>query len=158
MDVIADRSIEVVVFSKSSQVGATEIINNIIGYYVAQDPSPILVLQPTLEMARTWSKDRLAPMLRASPALADKVKEPRSKDSENTVLHKKFPGGNLSVVGANSASSLASRPVRILLCDEVDRYPSSAGSEGDSIQLAIKRTQTFWNRKILMDQHQPSME
>jgi phage terminase large subunit GpA-like protein len=150
MDVIADRSIEVVVFSKSSQVGATEIINNIIGYYVAQDPSPILVLQPTLEMARTWSKDRLAPMLRASPALADKVKEPRSKDSENTVLHKKFPGGNLSVVGANSASSLASRPVRILLCDEVDRYPSSAGSEGDSIQLAIKRTQTFWNRKILM--------
>ena len=108
MDVIADRSIEVVVFSKSSQVGATEIINNVIGYYIAQDPSPVLVLQPTLEMARTWSKDRLAPMLKSSPALAGKVKEPRSRDSENTVLHKKFPGGNLSVVGANSASSLAS--------------------------------------------------
>ena len=150
MDVIADRSVEVVVFSKSSQVGATEIINNIIGYYIAQDPSPILVLQPTLDMARTWSKDRLAPMLKSSPALAGKVKEPRSRDSENTVLHKKFPGGNLSVVGANSASSLASRPVRILLCDEVDRYPESAATEGDPIQLAIKRTQTFWNRKILM--------
>jgi len=150
MDVIADRSIEVVVFSKSSQVGATEIINNIIGYYIAQNPSPILVLQPTLEMARTWSKDRLAPMLKSSPALAGKVKEPRSKDSENTVLSKKFPGGNLSVVGANSAASLASRPVRILLCDEVDRYPDSAATEGDPIQLAIKRTQTFWNRKILM--------
>ncbi len=150
MDVIADRSIEVVVFSKSSQVGATEIINNIIGYYIAQNPSPILVLQPTLEMARTWSKDRLAPMLKASPALAGKVKEPRSKNSENTVLSKKFPGGNLSVVGANSAASLASRPVRILLCDEVDRYPDSAATEGDPIQLAIKRTQTFWNRKILM--------
>ena len=108
MDVIADRSIEVVVFSKSSQVGATEIINNVIGYYIAQDPSPVLVLQPTLEMARTWSKDRLAPMLKSSPALAGKVKEPRSRDSENTVLHKKFPGGNLTVVGANSASSLAS--------------------------------------------------
>jgi phage terminase large subunit GpA-like protein len=150
MDVIADRSVEVVVFSKSSQVGATEIINNVIGYYIAQDPSPILVLQPTLDMARTWSKDRLAPMLKSSPALAGKVKEPRSRDSENTVLHKKFPGGNLSVVGANSASSLASRPVRILLCDEVDRYPDSAATEGDPIQLAIKRTQTFWNRKILM--------
>jgi phage terminase large subunit GpA-like protein len=136
MDIIADRS--------------TEIINNIIGYYIAQNPSPILVLQPTLEMARTWSKDRLAPMLKASPALAGKVKEPRSKDSENTVLSKKFPGGNLSVVGANSAASLASRPVRILLCDEVDRYPDSAATEGDPIQLAIKRTQTFWNRKILM--------
>ena len=150
MDVIADRSIEIVVFSKSSQVGATEIINNIIGYYIAQNPSPILVLQPTLDMARTWSKDRLAPMLKASPALSNKVKEPRSRDSENTVLHKKFPGGNLSVVGANSASSLASRPVRILLCDEVDRYPDSAATEGDPVQLAIKRTQTFWNRKILM--------
>jgi len=150
MDVIAERSIETVVFSKSSQVGATEIINNIIGYYIAQNPSPILVLQPTLDMARTWSKDRLAPMLKASPALSGKVKEPRSRDSENTVLAKKFPGGSLSVVGANSAASLASRPVRILLCDEVDRYPDSAATEGDPVQLAIKRTQTFWNRKILM--------
>lgn len=150
MDVIGDRSIEVVVFSKSSQVGATEIINNVIGYYIAQDPSPILVLQPTLDMARTWSKDRLAPMLKSSPALKGKVKEPRSRNSENTVLHKKFAGGNLSIVGANSASSLASRPVRILLCDEVDRYPESASTEGDPIRLAIKRTQTFTNRKILM--------
>lgn len=150
MDCITDREIEIIVFEKSSQVGATEIINNIIGYYIAQDPSPILVLQPTLEMARTWSKDRLAPMLRSSPALKGKVKEPRSRDSENTVLHKKFPGGSLSIVGANSASSLASRPVRILLCDEVDRYPDSAATEGDPIQLAIKRTQTFWNRKIVL--------
>ena len=150
MDVVLDRNIETVVFMKSTQVGATEILNNILGYYISQDPCPILCMQPTLEMARTWSKDRLNPMLKSSDVLKGKVKEPRSKDSENTVLHKKFDGGFIAVVGANSASGLASRPVRILLADEVDRFPLSAGAEGDPISLAIKRTATFWNRKIVL--------
>ena len=150
MDVIVDRKIETVVFMKSSQVGATEMLLNILGYYISQDPCPVMCLQPTIEMGRSFSKDRLAPMLAASPALADKVKEPRSRDSENTVLHKKFPGGHLTITGANSASGLASRPIRILLIDECDRYPQSAGTEGDPIALATKRTTTFWNRKIIM--------
>jgi phage terminase large subunit GpA-like protein len=61
-----------------------------------------------------------------------------------------FPGGALTLVGANSPAGLASRPIRVILCDEVDRYPSSAGTEGDPIQLARKRTSTFWNRKIVL--------
>tara|TARA_R110001592_G_scaffold29095_1_gene105887 strand:+ start:1738 stop:3423 length:1686 start_codon:yes stop_codon:yes gene_type:complete len=150
MDCIIDRNIETVVFMKSAQVGATELLLNVLGYYISQDPSPLLVMQPTIEMGRAFSKDRLAPMLAASPALSDKVKEPRSRDSENTVLHKKFPGGHMTIVGANSASGLASRPIRILLIDECDRYPASAGTEGDPISLATKRTTTFWNRKIIM--------
>jgi phage terminase large subunit GpA-like protein len=150
MDVIVDRKIETVVIMKSAQIGATELILNVLGYYISQDPCPIMCLQPTIEMGRSFSKDRLAPMLSSSPALQDKVKEPRSRDSENTVLHKKFPGGHLTITGANSASGLASRPIRILLIDECDRYPASAGSEGDPIALATKRTTTFWNRKIIM--------
>ena len=150
MDCIIDRNIETVVFMKSAQVGATELLLNILGYYISQDPCPIMILQPTIEMGRSFSKDRLAPMLSSSPALEDKVKEPRSRDSENTVLHKKFPGGHMTITGANSASGLASRPIRILLIDECDRYPASAGSEGDPIALATKRTTTFWNRKIIM--------
>ena len=74
----------------------------------------------------------------------------RAKDSENTVLHKKFDGGFIAIVGANSASGLASRPVRLLLADEVDRFPLSAGAEGDPVSLALKRTTTFWNRKIVL--------
>ncbi len=150
MDCLSDRSVEAVVVMSSAQVGKTEIINNVVGYHVHLDPSPILLLQPTLEMAETWSKDRFAPMLRDSPALRNLVRDPRSRDSGNTLLHKRFPGGHITMAGANSPASLASRPIRIVLCDEVDRYPSSAGTEGDPVSLARKRSTTFWNRKMLL--------
>lgn len=148
MDVLDDTDIRSVIFMKSAQVGATEILNNIVGYYMQHQPAPMLILQPTLEMGKAWSKDRLSPMLRDSPCLQHMVGEKRSKDSDNTILHKTFPGGHLTVAGANSAAGLASRPIRVLLADEVDRYPVSAGAEGDPLNLAMKRTTTFWNRKI----------
>lgn len=128
----------------------TEIVNNIVGFHIAQDPAPILVVMPTLEMGEAWSKDRLAPMLRDTPALHAKVKDPRARDSGNTLLAKVFPGGRLSICGANSPSSLSARPIRIVLCDEVDRYPPSAGTEGDPVTLAKKRSTTFWNRKLVL--------
>jgi phage terminase large subunit GpA-like protein len=134
----------------SSQVGKTEILLNAIGYFGSQDPAPILVLQPTLEMAETFSKDRLAPMLRDTPILRGLVSDPKSRDGDNTLLHKRFPGGHITLAGANSAASLASRPIRILLADEVDRYPVSAGTEGDPVSLARKRAATFWNRKVVL--------
>ena len=147
MDAISDVSIDTVVVMSSSQVGKTELVLNMIGYCVDYDPSPILVMQPTDGMAQAFSKDRLAPMIRDTPVLKGKISDAKSRDSENTILHKKFPGGHITIVGAQSAAGLASRPIRILLCDEVDRYPLSAGTEGDPIKLAEKRTNTFWNRK-----------
>ena len=150
MDALSEPGVDRIVLMTSAQIGKTEILNNIIGFHIAQDPAPILVLQPTLEMAETWSKDRLSPMLRDSPCLKDKVADPRSRDSGNTLLHKKFLGGHVTAVGANSAAGLASRPIRIVMADEVDRYPVSAGAEGDPLSLAIKRTTTFWNRRIVM--------
>jgi phage terminase large subunit GpA-like protein len=150
MDTICAPGVERVCVIKSAQVGWTEILNNAAGFHISHDPAPVLVLQPTLEMAETWSKDRLAPMLRDTPVLHDRVADPKSRDSGNTMLHKRFPGGHLTVVGANSPSSLASRPIRVVLADEVDRYPPSAGTEGDPLSLAIKRTTTFWNRRILI--------
>jgi len=149
MDAISDPHIRDVVVMAGAQVGKTEALLNCVGYHIAHDPSPILCIQPTLDMAQAFSKDRLAPMLRDTPALRGKVKDPRSRDANNTTTHKVFPGGHISMVGANSAAGLASRPIRVVLCDEVDRYPASAGSEGDPIQLARKRSATFWNRKIV---------
>lgn len=148
MDAFSDPAVETVVVMSSAQVGKTTEIENVIGHYIHQDPSPILLLQPTLEMAETFSKDRLAPMLRDTPALRGLVKDARSRDSGNTLLHKQFPGGHITMAGANSPASLASRPIRVVLCDEVDRYPASAGTEGDPVSLARKRATTFWNRKI----------
>lgn len=150
MKVINDTNVEEVTFIKSAQVGATELLLNTIGYFIDQEPAPILVMQPTLAMAQTFSKDRLAPMLRDTTKLKGKVKDPKTRDGENTTLHKKFPGGHITVVGANSSSGLRSRPIRILLCDEVDSYPPSAGTEGDPINLAKKRTTVFPNRKVIL--------
>ena len=150
MNAVSDPLIERVVVMTAAQVGKTEILLNVIGYFIDQEPSPILVLNPTLNMGQSFSKDRLAPMIRDTPVLQSKVKDPRSRDSGNTLMHKKFTGGHITIAATNSPVSLAARPIRVLLCDEVDRYPSSSGKEGDPLTLAIKRTQNFWNRRILM--------
>lgn len=150
MDAVSDPQIEMIVVMSSAQVGKTEIINNIVGYHIHQDPAPMLVVQPTEKLAESWSTDRLSPMLRDSEVFKNLVKDPRSRDSGNKILYKKFPGGHITMVGSNSPSSLASRPVRIVLCDEVDRYPASSGAEGDPVNLAKKRATTFWNRKIVL--------
>ncbi|MFA5262034.1 MAG: phage terminase large subunit family protein, partial [Candidatus Omnitrophota bacterium] len=150
MDAVNDPAVEDVVVISSSQVGKTESLNNIIGYFIEQDPSPLMVVQPTLEMAHTWSKDRLSPMLRDTPVLNRKVKNARSRDSENTILSKIFPGGNLTISGANSPATLAGRPKRIVIGDDVDRWPASAGTEGDPVKLLFKRTTAFWNRKRIL--------
>lgn len=123
------------------------MVNNIIGYYIDVDPGPMLMIQPTIETAQDYSKRRIAPMIRDTEVLAEKVADSKTRDINNTILMKVFPGGFLAIGGANSPAGLASRPIRVLLCDEVDRFPDSAGGEGDPISLAEKRTTTFWNRK-----------
>ena len=151
MDALSDLMVTRIVVPKAAQIGATEaIINNVLGYYIHQDPAPILVIMPTLELAEAWSKDRLAPMIRDTPALASLVHDPAGRDSANTIRAKTFPGGRLTVIGANSPAGLSARTIRIVLGDEVDRWPVSAGTEGDPLQLAAKRQQTFWNRKSLL--------
>lgn len=151
MDACSDPLVKEVVVMCGAQLGKSEMLLNTIGYHMAHDPAPILMMQPTVDMAQSFSKDRVtAGLLRSTPCLRDKVKDSKAKDANNTTLHKVFPGGALSLVGANSPSSLASRPIRVVLCDEVDRYPPSAGEEGDPISLAKRRAATFWNRKIIL--------
>src|ERR1019366_4724922 len=150
MNCITNPLVDRVVLMTCAQVGKSECINNALGYFIDYAPCPILMLQPTLQMAEAYSKDRIAPMLRDTPRLAGKVADVASRDGGNTLLHKQFPGGHLTLAGANSPASLASRPIRIVLADEFDRYPPSAGTEGDPLSLAEKRTATFWGRKIIV--------
>lgn len=149
MDAVADPGLVEIWVMKSAQIGWTEILGNVVGYHVDQDPAPMLLVQPTVEMGEAWSKDRLAPMVRDTPCLRGKIRDPKVRASGNTVLHKQFPGGHITIAGANSPAGLASRPIRVVLFDEVDRYPRSAGTEGDPIRLGAKRSTTFWNRKLL---------
>ena len=150
MDTINNPDVEQIVIMSSSQIGKTELLLNMIAYHIAFDPTSILMIQPTLQMAGTFSKNRISPMIRDSAILTDKVQPARSRDSNNTIYAKSYKGGSLDLVGSNSASSVSSRPVRVLLCDEVDRYSVMGTSEGDIIQLGKRRTSNFYNRKIIL--------
>ena len=97
---------------------------------------------------KMFSKERLAPMIRDTPVLRDLVRDARTRDSGNTIASKTFPGGHIAMVGSNAPAGLASRPIRILVADEVDRFERSAGTEGDPLKLGIKRTTTYWNRVL----------
>jgi phage terminase large subunit GpA-like protein len=145
MDAIHESDVDTVVIMAGSQVGKSETLNNIIGYHVHYDPCAMLMIQPTLETCEDYFKQRIEPLIEASPILNERVNQKKTGERENTVRYKTFPGGFLSGAGANSPASLASKPLRIIMCDEVDRFPDSAGNEGDPITLAKRRTATYWN-------------
>ena len=142
-DAITDPSIEQVTVMKSARVGYSKILNHVIGYHIHQDPCPMMIVQPTIEDATGYSKEEISPMLRDTPCLQGLVSDPKSKDGENTLLQKKFPGGTLGLVGANSARGFRRVSRRIVLFDEVDGYPPSAGTEGDQIKLGIRRAEWY---------------
>ena len=148
MDAWNDPAVKEVVWMASAQVGKTTVLENILGYHVTCDPCPVMVVQPTLEMAETFSRDRVSAMIRDTPALSGLFAKEGSRQGANTLRHKRFFGGQLALSGANSAASLRSRPIRVLLLDEVDAYAGGIDEEGDPIGLATKRTTAFRNAKI----------
>lgn len=149
MDAITDRHFEAVTCMKSARVGWTKIINHAVGYYMHYDPCPMMIVQPTIGDAEGYSKDEIAPMIRDTDVLNSLVSETGKRDSGNTILHKMFPGGQLRMIGADSPRGFRRVSMRFVAFDEVDGYAATAGEEGDQIKLGIKRTDFFWNRKIL---------
>lgn len=148
MDAFSQYKIWKIVVMSSSQIGKSDIMNNVIGRYAHLAPAPIMMIQPTIDLAQDYSKSRISPMIRDTKVLAAIFREAKSRDGGNTILSKLFPGGRLIMGGANSPAGLASRPIKILLADEVDRFPDSAGTEGDPVDLAAKRMTTFWDKRL----------
>jgi phage terminase large subunit GpA-like protein len=148
LDAFTDPAVEQVSVIKSARVGWTKCMNVVVAYYMAQDPCPIMVVQPTIEDAEGYSKEEIAPMVRDVPVLAALIPEAKARDSGQTLLHKAFPGGSISMVGANSGRGFRRVSRKVVLFDEVDGYPPSAGTEGDQIKLGIRRTEYYWDRKI----------
>jgi phage terminase large subunit GpA-like protein len=139
-----------IVFMKAAQVGATEAGNNWIGFAIHQAPGPMLAVQPTVELAKRNSRQRIDPLIDESPDLRERVKPARSRDAGNTMLSKEFAGGILIMTGANSAVGLRSTPARYIFLDEVDAYPASADEEGDPVTLAEARSLTFAHRRKVL--------
>lgn len=151
MDAFNDPEIEEIIFVKPTQVGGTESLNNIVGYIIAQDPSPTLIVYPTLDLAEYTSKNRLQPMINLCQEISNKYYEEDSK-----LLELQFNGMYVVLSGANSPASLASRPIRYLLMDEVDKYPVNSGKEADPRSLARERTKTFPNNKKIFQTSTPT--
>lgn len=151
MDCLSPGSpVETVAMMFGTQLGKTETGNNWVGFTIASDPGPMMVVQPTQKVGKKWTKQRFRPMRDSTPVLRDLVRDPRSRDSGNTAEMKEFPGGILIIAGANSASDLRSTPIAKLYLDEIDGYPHDVDDEGDPVDLAIERTSTFSRRKVLM--------
>lgn len=149
MDAFTDPKVRRIVMASASQVGKSELLNNIIGYIIDEDPGSILFIHPTTIDAKDYSKLRIAPMIRDCKSLRAKVADPKSRDSGNTILQKTFPGGILTMCGSTEAHSLASKPIRYIMGDERDRWAVSAGTEGDPWELARARQITFYNSKAV---------
>ena len=151
LDCLSARSpVQRVVMMFAAQTGKTEVGLNWIGYVMHHAPAPMLVVLPTLEVRKRWVKQRLDPLLNETPVIRTLFDNRRKRDSGNAEDMKDFPGGMLVLGGANSPASLASMPIRYVLCDEVDRFPWEVGQEGDPLGLIDERTKTFTRRKVLL--------
>ncbi|WP_246233278.1 phage terminase large subunit family protein [Aurantimonas aggregata] len=152
MDAVTDPSVRQISVMKSARVGYTKILDHIVGYFIHQDPSPVLVVQPRVEDAEDYSRTEVAPMLRDTPVLAEIAGDLKAKDSNQRILKRVFRNGSsVSFVGANSPGGFRRITARIIAFDEVDGYPAQgAGDEGDQIALGTKRSESFWNRKIIL--------
>jgi len=147
LDALTDPTIPVVIFPKSARVGATKLFGHVIGYHAHHDPCPISIVFPDDDMAKTWSREELGPMIDETPALKGLFSEPKQRDSRNSILHKEFPHGLITAFGAGSFNNFRLITRRIMLGDDVSGWPAGT-AEGDQVNLMIKRTTNYWNRKI----------
>ena len=150
LDAITDPAVRQVTVMKSARVGYTRCLDHAVGYFIHQDPSPILFVMPRIEDCEDFSRTEILPMLTDTPVLAELTGDIKTRDANQRILKRQFRNGaSIAFVGANSPAGFRRITARVVLFDEVDGFPLEAGFEGDQIPLGIKRTETFWNRKIV---------
>jgi phage terminase large subunit GpA-like protein len=138
---VTEPGVHIITAMVSTQLLKTALLENVFGFFAHLDPCPMLLLQPKEEAAQQFAKERIAPYIRVTPVLRALVGTSKTRNKDETLLYKAFPGGFLALAGAGSPDNLARRPIRVLLSDEVDKYPVTR--EGDPIALAEERTATF---------------
>ena len=163
MQVLTNPRFQRVVLMCGAQLGKSELIANYLGWQIDISGGPCMIIQPTVELAKRFSKQRIGPLLEETPRLRDKVPAARSRDSSRTMFSVEYPNGLFILCGANSGSNLRSMPCRYVLADEVDAYPAAVGagsgdSEGDPLSLAEKRTSTFGSKRKLVYTSTPTVK
>ncbi len=150
LDSVIEPGVKMVTFKASSQVGKTSALCILIGYCADRLSGPMMLVQPTREVAEGFSKETLASAIRDVPIMAKIFPDPKSRDGDNTIFHKKFAGGFLALAGANSPIQLRRRAIRFGFADELDAWDGEATSEGDPLNLMKKRLTTFWDARLLV--------
>jgi len=154
MDAVHEIGVRMIAVRKAAQLGGSEALLNLLGYFVEFDPCPMLFVHPTMGDAEEWSKERLAPMILSTPALRAVVRDKRqprgSHTGESTLALKMFPGGYLALGGANTPNTFARRAVKVAIGDDVDRWPPVVGDEGDPADLLRNRTRTFYDALVIL--------
>jgi len=143
---------------KGTQLGFTEVGNNWFCFVADMCPGPMMMIFPTLELAKDHSQQKLIPTVDETPRLHGKIREKRSRDSGNPIFSKDFPGGTLFLSGSNSAASFRSKSIRFLFLDDIDGFEIDVGGEGDPIALAEKRTDTYSSRKKIYRVSTPTIK
>jgi phage terminase large subunit GpA-like protein len=159
MDACCDPRVrKVVVMAASQVIGKSQMMNNIIGRFIDVDPSNMLIMHPTIAAAEKWLIGRLDPLIQETPRLHDKIQPRKSRSTGDRILHRQFRGGQMFIVGSNAPADLAAQSVRIAMADEVDRYEASAGEEGDPLELAEQRTETYGTDALVLHLSTPLIE
>lgn len=154
----SESEVEEVSLMKGTQISGTEVLINLVLYVVDHDPTSMMIVLPTLGMAKRFSRQRLKSSIDIMPTVLEKIADERSRDSSNTILEKDFDGGYMILTGAESATGLRSAPIGVLALDETDAYPLDVEGEGDPEQLAIKRTQNYKGRRKIYKNSTPTTD
>ena len=150
-DLSPQSATQVVIVIKPTQCAGTTIGTIFMCGVADLYPGPLMMMMPTDAMARSFSKKKLANIIKSVPRLKDKIKEPKSRDSGNTILQKDFQGGSWMLTGSNSAASYRSESIKYLILDDFDGFEIDIEGEGSPEELADRRTGTFAGRKIYIN-------
>jgi len=150
VEAFEDPDAETLVFCLAAQTGKSLALDAALLHMIANAPGPALLVHPTEGKALDYVRNRLDPLIASTPAIKELVGQGGRTGGGSSVRHKLFPGGSISIGSSFNADDLAARSIKTLFLDEIDRFARSAGAEGDPVQLAIKRTRTFANRKIIL--------
>ena len=148
MDAMDDPHTHLCVVEAAAQTGKTTVAYGWMIHGIATDPAASLIVYPSEDMARSNSANRIQPLVEDSPSLAYLV--PRNRRDDWQLLNYRVGGCTVNLSGANSPAQLASRPIRRLLLDEADKFPTATKGEADAVSLALQRCKSFWNWQAMM--------
>lgn len=147
----AHEPYERVVLWFATQLGKSEVLYNAVMQRIHTDPQDMMMVQPTLQDAQDHSAQRFLPTILQTPVMHGKVAVRKSRDESTSWRSRSIQGGfTVFFAGANSAASLASKPLGFAVADEVDKWPADVDNEGPPLGLLEERMSNFSRRKLII--------